>query len=73
MTLSPGGISQACAISDKWYKVKLNSIDIVTDSYDNLITAQFRDVLRQKKTAEKMPSWYSEMKKNFYINMIDAS
>lgn len=65
---------ETCAptqISSQWYQIHLIEATSITESYDNLVEAQLTDILRQKKTEERLPSWYSDMKKNFYIQIIE--
>lgn len=73
LSLNIGETSEPHAISSQWYKIKLIEINEVEETYENLITSQLKEILRQKKTEEKMPSWYSDMKKNFYIKLIETA
>lgn len=73
MALNSGEVSQPIQVSSQWYQIKLLDTSEVNQTYESLILSQFREMLRQKKTEEKMPSWYSDMKKNFYINFIDKA
>lgn len=73
LSLNIGETSEPYAISSQWYKLKLIEITEVEETYEALIVSQLKDILRQKKTEEKMPSWYSDMKKNFYIKLIETA
>lgn len=73
VSLDIGETSEPQAISSQWYKIKLIEINEVEENYETLILSQLKDILRQKKTEEKMPSWYSDIKKNFYIKLIETA
>lgn len=71
LELSPGEKSQQIPVASQWYQIKLNDCHERPETHEQLISMEFKELLKQKKTEEKMPAWYSEMKKNFYIQVLE--